>query len=146
LLFENTNGNWIESVAVEGLGTSQSITNFILSGVWRCPAFDLWLHPDTNLLAICYGYNARGVIDEETDDNFGLGGRPSTQTPLMDSEVVSPADMICIGDIGVMERKVGVRCLGCLAWRARPWRSRKGRGSRMTPWAEKWCDGAICCE
>jgi prepilin-type N-terminal cleavage/methylation domain-containing protein len=31
LLFENTNGNWIETVAIEGLGTSQSITNYTLN-------------------------------------------------------------------------------------------------------------------
>src|ERR1035437_6436865 len=100
LLFENTNGNWIETVAIEGLGTSQSITNYILTGVWRCPASVLWLKPDKNLLAICYGYNSGGVVlDEETDDNFGLGGRPSTQTSLKDSEVVSPVDMIAIGDM-----------------------------------------------
>ena len=100
LLFENTNGNWIETVAIEGLGISQPITNFILTGVWRCPSSVLWLRPDTNLLAICYGYNSGGVVsDEEADDNFGLGGRPSTQTPLKDSEVVSPVDMIAIGDV-----------------------------------------------
>jgi prepilin-type processing-associated H-X9-DG protein len=58
------------------------------------------LKPDTILLAICYGYNSGGVVlDEETDDSFGLGGRPSTQTALRDSEVVSPADMIAIGDM-----------------------------------------------
>ena len=51
-------------------------------------------------MAICYGYNSGGVVlDEETDDSFGLGGRPSTQTALRDSEVVSPADMIAIGDM-----------------------------------------------
>jgi prepilin-type processing-associated H-X9-DG protein/prepilin-type N-terminal cleavage/methylation domain-containing protein len=100
LLFENTNGNWIETVAIEGLGISQPITNYIHAGVWRCPSSVLWLKPDPNLLAICYGYNSSGVVaDQNADDNFGLGGRPSTQTPLKDSEVVSPADMIAIGDM-----------------------------------------------
>jgi prepilin-type processing-associated H-X9-DG protein len=51
-------------------------------------------------LAICYGYNSGGVVsDQAADVNFGLGGRPSTQTPLKDSEVASPVDMIAIGDV-----------------------------------------------
>ena len=100
LLFENTNGFWIKTVAIEGLGLSQPITNYIVTGVWRCPSPVLWLRPDTNLLAICYGYNSGGVVsDENADDNFGLGGRPSTQTPLKDSEVLNPSEMMAIGDV-----------------------------------------------
>jgi prepilin-type processing-associated H-X9-DG protein/prepilin-type N-terminal cleavage/methylation domain-containing protein len=101
LLFENTNGFWIKTVAIEGLGLSQPITSYILTtGVWRCPSPVLWLHPDTNTLAICYGYNSGGVVsDENADDNFGLGGRPSTQTPLKDSEVLNPSEMMAIGDV-----------------------------------------------
>ncbi|MGD0085616.1 MAG: prepilin-type N-terminal cleavage/methylation domain-containing protein [Verrucomicrobiota bacterium] len=100
LLFENTNGVWIKTVAIEGLGLSQPITDYIVTGVWRCPSPVLWLRPDTNLLAICYGYNSGGVVsDENADDNFGLGGRPSTQTPLKDSEVLNPSEMMAIGDV-----------------------------------------------
>jgi prepilin-type processing-associated H-X9-DG protein/prepilin-type N-terminal cleavage/methylation domain-containing protein len=100
LLFENTNGFWIKTVAIEGLGLSQPITNYIVTGVWRCPSPVLWLHPDTNSLAICYGYNSGGVVsDENADDNFGLGGRPSAQTPLKDSEVLGPSEMMAIGDV-----------------------------------------------
>ena len=100
LLFENTNGFWIKTVAIEGLGLSQPITNYIVTGVWRCPSPVLWLRPDTNLLAICYGYNSGGVVsDENADDNFGLGGRPSTQTTLKDSEVLDPSEMMAIGDV-----------------------------------------------
>ena len=100
LLFENTNGFWIKTVTIEGLGLSQPITNYILTGVWRCPSPVLWLHPNTNRLEICYGYNSGGVVsDENADDNFGLGGRPSTQTPLKDSEVLNPSEMMAIGDV-----------------------------------------------
>ena len=100
LLFENTNGVWIETVAIEGLGISQPMTNYILAGVWRCPASILWIRPDTNSLEVCYGYNSGGVVsDQNTDDNFGLGGRPSTQTPLKYSEVFNPSDMMAIGDV-----------------------------------------------
>ena len=100
LLFENTSGNWIEKVAVEGLGISQHITNYIITGIWRCPSSVLWLWPNTNSLEISYGYNSGGVVPvQEADDNFGLGGTPSTQTPLKDSAVLNPSDMIAIGDV-----------------------------------------------
>ena len=109
LLFENTNGFWIKTVAIEGLGLSQPITNYIVTGVWRCPSPVLWLRPDTNLLAICYGYNSGGVVsDENADDNFGLGGRPSTQTTLKDSEVLDPSEMMAIGD--VFEQRPALTC------------------------------------
>jgi len=99
LFVENTNGSWIEQIAIQGLSISQPLTNFIRTGVWHCPTAS-WIKPDTNLLPICYGYNFGGLVsDESADNNFGLGGRPSTQTPVRDSEVVSPADMIAIGDI-----------------------------------------------
>ena len=99
LFVENTNGSWIEQVAIQGLSISQPLTNFIRTGVWHCPTAS-WIKPDTNSLPICYGYNFGGLVsDEASDANFGLGGRPSTQTPVTDSEVISPADMIAIGDI-----------------------------------------------
>jgi len=98
LLWDNTNGCWIQQLAVEGLGSSQPLTNFIRAGVWQCPS-PVWLQADTNFLPICYGYNAGGVVrDEDAADNFGLGGRPVTKTPTRESQVVCPADMIALGD------------------------------------------------
>jgi prepilin-type processing-associated H-X9-DG protein/prepilin-type N-terminal cleavage/methylation domain-containing protein len=99
LLLENTNGSWIDQIDIEGLGDSRSITNFIRTGVWRCPSA-LWLKEYPNTLPICYGYNMGGVVsDENADSNLGLGGLPSTKTPVKDSQVVKPADMIAIGDV-----------------------------------------------
>jgi prepilin-type processing-associated H-X9-DG protein len=58
------------------------------------------LKSDVNILPICYGYNAGGVVsDESADDNFGLGGRPSTHTALNDSGIANPSDMMAIGEI-----------------------------------------------
>jgi prepilin-type processing-associated H-X9-DG protein len=101
LLIGGTNGDgtWIGQLAIEGLGISQPMTNYIRTGVWHCPSA-VWLTEDTNLLPICYGYNMGGVVsDENADNNFGLGGIPSTKTPINDSQVVDPADMIAIGDV-----------------------------------------------
>ena len=100
LLFGGTNGDgsWIGQLAIEGLSLSQPMTNYIRTGVWHCPSLQ-WLKADENYLPISYGYNSGGVVsDEETDDNFGLGGRPSTHAPLKDSEVVNPSDMMAVGD------------------------------------------------
>jgi prepilin-type processing-associated H-X9-DG protein/prepilin-type N-terminal cleavage/methylation domain-containing protein len=101
LFLENTNGSWIDQLAIEGLGESRSLTNYLKSGVWRCPAAQLSkAEIAENLLLISYGYNMGGVIsDENADNNFGLGGRPSTRAPLKDSQVVNPADMMAIGEI-----------------------------------------------
>jgi prepilin-type processing-associated H-X9-DG protein/prepilin-type N-terminal cleavage/methylation domain-containing protein len=95
----NGDGTWIGQLAIEGLGISQPMTNYIRSGVWHCPSA-VWLKEDTNALPICYGYNMGGVVsDESAADNFGLGGIPSTKTPIKDSQVVDPDDMIAIGDV-----------------------------------------------
>jgi prepilin-type N-terminal cleavage/methylation domain-containing protein/prepilin-type processing-associated H-X9-DG protein len=101
LFFENTNGSWIEQVAIEGLGESRSMTNYLKTGVWRCPAAQLSkAEIAENLFLLSYGYNMGGVVsDESADDNFGLGGRPSTHTPVKDSEIVNPSDMMAIGEI-----------------------------------------------
>jgi len=100
LLFGGTNGDgtWIGQLAIEGLGISQPITNYIRTGVWHCPSLQ-WSKADANYLPISYGYNSGGVVsDEAVDDNFGLGGRPTTHTPLKESEVVTPGNMMAIGD------------------------------------------------
>jgi prepilin-type processing-associated H-X9-DG protein len=99
LFIESTNGSWIDQMAFEGLGISRSVTNFIRAGVWHCPSLRQ-LKIDENDLPISYGYNMGGVVsDESADNNFGLGGQPSTHTPVRDSEVVSPAGMMAIGEI-----------------------------------------------
>jgi prepilin-type N-terminal cleavage/methylation domain-containing protein/prepilin-type processing-associated H-X9-DG protein len=101
LFLENTNGSWINQLAIEGLGESRSLTNYLKSGVWRCPAAQLSKSEIAeNIFLLSYGYNMGGVVsDENADDNFGLGGRPSTHTPVTDSQVVVPADMMAIGEI-----------------------------------------------
>ena len=77
LFMENTNGSWINQMMHEGLGEAGSITNYIRNGVWHCPSLQQ-LKAGDNYLPISYGYNFGGVVsDENADDNFGLGGRPS---------------------------------------------------------------------
>ncbi len=101
LFLENTNGSWIDQLAIEGLGESRSRTNFLKSGVWRCPTAQLSkAEIAENLLLISYGYNVGGVVsDENADDNFGLGGQPSIRMAVKDSQVVDPVNMMAIGEI-----------------------------------------------
>lgn len=100
LLFENTNGNWIEQLAIQGLSENRPLTNFISAAPWRCPSPVLWLHHNTNMLEISYGYNSDGVVPrQQAEDGLGLGGHPAAQTRTKESEVLTPADMIAIGDV-----------------------------------------------
>ena len=101
LLFGGTNGDgsWIGQLAIEGLGMTQPLTNYIRTGVWRCPAAQ-WLKADENALPISYGYNAYGVEPrEDAPEYFGLCLDPGMQTPLKDSQVANPAEVIAIGDV-----------------------------------------------
>jgi prepilin-type N-terminal cleavage/methylation domain-containing protein/prepilin-type processing-associated H-X9-DG protein len=101
LVFGGTNGDgsWIGQLATQGLGMSQRLTNYIRTGVWRCPTA-AWLKADENSLPISYGYNSGGVVsDEFTPDNFGLGGNPSNETPVNESQVIDPSDMMAIGEV-----------------------------------------------
>ena len=100
MLLEQTNGWWTEKVAYDGLGESRAVTNFILQSIWRCPSPTLWIKPNTNELEICYGYNSDGVLQTQSaKDGLGLGGHPDSETPIKDSEVMAPSDMIAIGDV-----------------------------------------------
>ena len=99
LFLANTNGSWIDQLAKEGLGDNRPLTNFIRSGVWHCPAA-IWIKFYEDYQPISYGYNAGGVVSNESaEDNFGLGGNSSTQTPVKETSVIAPSDMIAIGDV-----------------------------------------------
>lgn len=96
----NGDGSWIGELAIQGLGMSQPLTNYIRTGVWLCPTLQLSKKDqDRDLLPISYGYNSGGVVsDGDTDNNFGLGGSPATHTRLNDSAVAVPSNMMAIGD------------------------------------------------
>ena len=65
-------------------------------GVWLCPCASQpadWPH---NLGYSSYGYNARGL--GSPDEMLGLSKAFQPDYPVKDSEVVSPSDMMAIGD------------------------------------------------
>lgn len=93
---------WVEQLETR-LATSRPATNR-LSSVFHCPS-----DASTNLQqtwGLSYGYNRWGIRDQGTNGSFGLFGRLISFTPnkgryfapLPESEVVSPSEMMAIGD------------------------------------------------
>jgi prepilin-type processing-associated H-X9-DG protein/prepilin-type N-terminal cleavage/methylation domain-containing protein len=98
-------GFWETQIEHDGLGISNPETNYYEKGVWLCPSVG-WNAGEGE--SASYGYNARGVLTTENliDTRFtnflGLMGHhslgSSVFTPITESEVVSPSDMMAIGD------------------------------------------------
>jgi prepilin-type processing-associated H-X9-DG protein/prepilin-type N-terminal cleavage/methylation domain-containing protein len=86
-------------------------TNWWHSTVWHCPAvplsgFTLGTRTSTTTYSLSnYGYNAYGLRRWEDPDSLGLGGHKGNSTtnyvdssPVHESEVVGPLEMMAIGD------------------------------------------------
>jgi prepilin-type N-terminal cleavage/methylation domain-containing protein/prepilin-type processing-associated H-X9-DG protein len=92
---------WADQLERGGFGISNPAAKFWQNGVWRCPSAK---PHDGNLRDNpYYGYNAFGVLNVgNRTDNFGLLGhyaeKSETLTPIAESEVVAPAEMMSIGD------------------------------------------------
>jgi prepilin-type processing-associated H-X9-DG protein/prepilin-type N-terminal cleavage/methylation domain-containing protein len=102
----NSDKFWLGKLAREALGISQPSTNFQREGVWRCPSARWSASMGNDLTHFSdYGYNddkfsGKGLRDAA--NKFGLQGHylPNTAsfTPIAESEVVAPSDMMGIGD------------------------------------------------
>jgi prepilin-type processing-associated H-X9-DG protein len=96
-------GPWASQLEHGGFNVSKPITKFITEGVWRCPSVS-WRPKFGPEGEPCYGYNAFGVLKVGSlTNNFGLSGHytyapDSENMPIGESEVVTPCDMIAIGD------------------------------------------------
>ena len=92
---------WALQLARTGLGVSNPDTDFYQKGVWRCPSGS---PRDGNLgNSPYYGYNAFGVLGVgNLTNNYGLLGHvigsSGPRTPVGESEVIAPADMMAIGE------------------------------------------------
>jgi prepilin-type processing-associated H-X9-DG protein/prepilin-type N-terminal cleavage/methylation domain-containing protein len=85
---------------------------YINKGIWKCPAAVEPANWPPNLLNtgttkevyVSYGYNSRGMSAITDTNSLGIGGqyawrKPNpTVPPVSESEVVSPSEMIAIGD------------------------------------------------
>ena len=95
-------GIWIGQLEREGFGIAQPGTNFYQKGVWLCPSAR-W-SAKVDFTPCCYGYNRYGILypGNATNDGFGLQGHFDSNTPawtpITESEVVVPSDMMAVGD------------------------------------------------
>ncbi len=111
---------WCARLAREGLGVPRLSTNFLQEEVWRCPAAR-WSESLLQGAAVsgaviaCYGYNDDKLTGDPRDSThkFGLQGHyvpgadssypwadlaSASFTPIAESEVIAPSDMMAIGD------------------------------------------------
>jgi prepilin-type processing-associated H-X9-DG protein/prepilin-type N-terminal cleavage/methylation domain-containing protein len=94
--------SWIAQLERNGLGIARPETNYYQIGVWLCPLARWTIHEDE--LAF-YAYNAQGIlipVNFSITNVLGLQGHfnPSSKTlsPIAESEVIVPSDMMAIGD------------------------------------------------
>ena len=95
------NGTWERQLERGGFGTDQVRSNFWAKGVWRCPS--AWSESQaSNEGRSSYGYNAYGVGGGHPTNALGLMGHfesfSDLFTPIRESEVIQPSDMIAIGE------------------------------------------------
>jgi prepilin-type processing-associated H-X9-DG protein/prepilin-type N-terminal cleavage/methylation domain-containing protein len=95
-------GLWQYQLEHDGFDVSKPKKFFFTEDVWRCPSARFGKLP-RGVVPAYYAYNALGVLRSgKYNDGFGLAGHflsPSEETtPIGESEVVLPSDMIAIGD------------------------------------------------
>jgi prepilin-type processing-associated H-X9-DG protein/prepilin-type N-terminal cleavage/methylation domain-containing protein len=96
-------GSWIGQLQRGGFGISRPRTNFISEGVWRCPSARLSRDQHSRGIPVSYGYNAYGSLAIGSPTNaLGLMGHfvsfSAMFEPVKEAEVVSPTEMMAIGD------------------------------------------------
>jgi prepilin-type processing-associated H-X9-DG protein len=98
--------NWTEALSYEELGISKSVVPYFTNSVWNCPSAR-WSkdQASVNTMGVwfSYGYNFLGLNSSGKNDALGLGGKTISiggplAPPVGESEVISPSDMIAIGD------------------------------------------------
>ena len=102
-LIESRHSGWFYQLEVEGFGVSQPMQRFVESGVWRCPTARWRAAAPAAEWRFSYGYDAYGSLSVGNSTNSpGLHGHyvllSNTRSPIAESEVTAPADMIAIGE------------------------------------------------
>ena len=92
---------WMDELERDGLGISKPGPDWFLKGVWLCPSAR-W---NRSLGQNYYGYNRWGILfpkGAEVTRDSGLQGHYNSDThiltPIQESEVAVPSDMMAIGD------------------------------------------------
>src|SRR5437879_2191882 len=96
---------WVHILERDGLAIAKPKPDFFQKGVWLCPSAR-WSPRtlDDPVSLAYYSYNRAGILPPGTDltNDFGLQGHFNSDlhilTPIQDSEVAVPSDMMAIGD------------------------------------------------
>lgn len=98
----NNPGTWITQIERGGFDHSKSRTNLLGEGVWHCPSAPWGPNWRPGVSGASYGYNASGVARGSPTNALGLMGHfislSEMFSPIRESEVVCPSDMMAIGD------------------------------------------------
>ena len=100
--------NWADQLEREGFGVPKPDTYFFTNGIWVCPSarFEGWSSAFGSSSQFCYGYNSYGLNYIANGGawvgSLGLSGHydsnSSSYTPINESEIASPTEMIAIAD------------------------------------------------
>lgn len=96
-------GLWMKQLECGGFDVSKPKKNFISEGVWRCPAARWRGNWPDGAVRLSYAYNAYGDARVGSNTNaLGLHGefisRSMLYAPVPEGQVVSPSEMMAIGD------------------------------------------------
>ena len=98
--------NWAEALSYEELGIPKSVAPYFTNGIWNCPSAR-WNKDQASVNTMnvwfSYGYNFLGLNSPGKNEATGLGGKTTSQygplaPPVGEFEVVTPSEMIAIGD------------------------------------------------
>jgi len=116
---------WVHILERDGLGVAKPRPDFFKKGVWLCPSarWSPRIQDNTESPAY-YGYNRSGAVPVAANPTnyLGLQGHFNSDlhilTPIQESEVAVPSDMMAIGDSfdGSVEFRRGKLGEGPLAW------------------------------
>jgi prepilin-type processing-associated H-X9-DG protein/prepilin-type N-terminal cleavage/methylation domain-containing protein len=107
--YSEHNASWVAALQHSQLSISTnriSPSQYLMQGVWKCPAFFKPSSSPQNKVFFSYGYNAYGMITPTATNSLGLGGHNIRDAkssrmpapPVKESEVASPSEMMAIGD------------------------------------------------
>src|SRR5436190_24333357 len=99
----DNSGIWFAQLERGGFDDSKPRTNFFSEGVWHCPSTkgSEWSYAYNTYGVARIGYNGPAAMDPKYAA-LGLYGvyRPGSRliTPIRESEVISPSEMMAVGD------------------------------------------------
>jgi prepilin-type processing-associated H-X9-DG protein/prepilin-type N-terminal cleavage/methylation domain-containing protein len=101
--FPKFDRTWVAQLEREGFGIAKPETNYFQKGIWLCPSARWGARSVAVAETTTYGYNRYGILfPGNTTNDFGLQGHFDSGlhifTPVTESEVVAPDDLIAIGD------------------------------------------------